>query len=231
VRQNARARRNLEGDAMKITAAAALLLLSCSVVCAQSASPERQVRGNSVVSERNPAVRIELPEQARYMGAHRWTLYDVADCEVHVFIEADETKRVQRLYWIQFEGYIPSRPDLQYDYSENGKTDFAGRQFFVNASFSEPNRTPRTGSDLEQVQRLIRSNGYTLPAHSINVRLVNLFENDRRELMIIYAEDMKPTGFTPADLNAGGAAEKEWPRIERQLLENARARIALEWAR
>ncbi len=215
---------------MKITlAAAAVVLLSCTLACAQSATPERQVKGQTVRSERHPAVHIRLPAQARYVGAYRWTLYDVADCELHVFVEADETKKVQRLYWIQFEGYIPSRPDLQYDYSKDAITELAGRKFFANASFGEPNRKPRSGSDLEQVQRLIRTSGYTLPDHSINVRLVNLFEGNRKELMIIYAEDMKPTGFTPEELKSGGRAEEQWPEIQRQLLENAKARIALDW--
>jgi hypothetical protein len=210
--------------------AAAILMYLAGLACAQSASPERQVSGNSIRSDRDPAVRIELPASARHVGAHRWTLYDVADCELHVFVEADESKRVQRLYWIQFEGYVPSRPELKYDYSENATTDFDGRPFFVNANAGEPNRKPRAGSDLEQVQQLIQANGYTLPDHAINVRLVNLFDGDRKELMIIYAEDLAPRGFTAADLQPGGKAEKEWRGIERQLVENARARIALEWA-
>jgi hypothetical protein len=213
----------------KVSAGAACLLLSCNVVCAQSAIPERQVRGNTLLSERDPGVRIALPEQARHAGAHRWTLYDVADCEVHVFVEADELKNVQRLYWIQFEGYIPSNPDLHYDYSRSGTTKFAGRDFFVDADFAEGNRKARPGSDLEHVQRLIHTNGYTLPDHMINVRLVNLFEQNRKELMIIYAEDMKPTGLTPAELQVEGNAEKQWPAIERKLIENAKASIAIEW--
>jgi hypothetical protein len=211
------------------SAAAAILLLGAGLADAESASPEREVRGTAIRSDRDPAVRIELPASARYVGGHRWTLYDVADCELHLFVEADESKRVQRLYWIQFEGYIPSRPELKYDYSENAKADFAGRPFFVNVSAGEPNRTPRAGSDLEQVQQLIRANAYTLPDHSINVRFVNLFDGDRKELMIIYAEDLGPTGFTSADLNAGGRAERERPAIERKLIENAKARIALHW--
>ena len=222
---------HLKGErAMRITlAAAAVLLFLPSLACAQVTNPERQVKGQTVLSERHPAVHIKLPAQAQYVGAHRWTLYDVADCELHVFVEADETKRVQRLYWIQFEAFVPTRPELTYDYSKDAITQIAGREFFLNANFGEPSRKPRTGSDLEQVQRLIRTNGYTLPDHWMNVRLVNLFEERRKELMIIYAEDMKPTGLTPADLKAGGGGEKQWPEIQDELLENAKARINLEW--
>ena len=215
---------------MKIILAVAAVVLSCNLAYAQSATLERHVEGHTVLSERDPVVQIKLPAQARYVGAHRWTLYDIADCELHLFVEADESKKVQRLYWIQFEGYIASRPELHYDYSSDAITEFAGRPFHVNSSISDPNRKPRPGSDFEQVQKLIHENGYRLGDRSINVRLVNLFDDGRKELMIIYAEDMKPTGLTPDDLQAGGSAEKQWPEIQRQLLENAKARISLDWS-
>ena len=38
-------------------------------------------------------------------------------CEVSVsFVEADARKNVQRLYWVQFEGYLPTKPDLHHQY-------------------------------------------------------------------------------------------------------------------
>lgn len=213
---------------MKLTAAvlAALLLPTLD---AHAATPERQVRDNVIVSARDPAVRIELPAGARYVGASRWTLYDVADCELHVFIEADELKRVQRLYWIQFEGFIPSRPELHYDYSDNAATQFAGRTFFVNANPDYPNGTVKPGSDFEAVRKLVRSNGYSLHDDSVNVRLVNLFADKRKELMFIYAENLEPLGFTSDELMAGGRAEKQWPEVRRQIEENAKNRIKVEW--
>src|ERR1700759_2394457 len=83
---------------------------------AQSPQPERKVSGNVVTSERDPKVRIELPRTVQYAGADRWVLYDIADCELHAFVEADKDKNVQRLYWIQFEGYVPTRPELHHTY-------------------------------------------------------------------------------------------------------------------
>ncbi len=74
--------------------------------------PTRSVEASTLTSERDPSVRIELPKQVRYVGADRWILYGIADAEIHVFVEADERKHVRRLYWIQFEGYLPTRPEL-----------------------------------------------------------------------------------------------------------------------
>ena len=36
--------------------------------------------------------------------------------------------------------------------------------------------------------------------------------------MIIYAEDLAPTGFTAADLQKGGKARNQWPAIEKGLI-------------
>jgi hypothetical protein len=70
----------------------------------------------SVTSERDPKVRIQLPKSAQYVGADRWVLYGIADCELHAFVDADRQKNVQRLYWVQFEGYLPTKPELKHKY-------------------------------------------------------------------------------------------------------------------
>jgi hypothetical protein len=75
-----------------------LFFLCGATLMAQTAPPERKVLGNVVTSERDPAVRIELPKTAQYVGADRWLLYGIADCELHAFVEADAQKNVQRLY-------------------------------------------------------------------------------------------------------------------------------------
>jgi hypothetical protein len=80
------------------------------------AGPERKVEGNVITSERDPTVRIILPTSVQYLGAERWVLYDMADCELHAFVEADPQKWIQRLYWVQFEGYLPTRPELKHTY-------------------------------------------------------------------------------------------------------------------
>ncbi len=207
----------------------AALLAICGSAIAADLEPERQVEDNVLISASDPSVRITLPTQAQHVGAHRWVLYDVADCEVHVFVEADENKKVERLYWIQFEGYIPSKPDLRYDYSKDEPITIGGRQFFARPAFGESQKKGKPGSDLETVQRLLRENGYTLPDHTVNTRLVHLFDDRRKELMIIYAEDMAPLGVTSPDLRSGGSQEARWPEVSKQVVKSAQSRIELEW--
>jgi hypothetical protein len=67
-----------------------------------------------------------------------------------------------------------------------------------------------------------------MPANAMCVRLVHLLdEAKRKELMIIYSEDLGPTGFSAVDLNKGGKAHDQWPTLEKGLIEKAQEKIVL----
>ena len=191
--------------------------------------PTRSVQANTLTSERDPSVRIELPKQVRYVGADRWILYGVADCELHVFVEADERKHVKRLYWIQFEGYLPTRPELRYNPSPSETLTIAGMDFFIRTRFGPTADTPRAGSDTEHVQVLLQSNGYTLPPEMMNARFIHyLDEPKRQELMLIYSEDLSSTGFTASQLVSGGVAQPQWAAISESLVQRANKNISVK---
>ena len=205
-----------------------ITLLSCTALSRENTKPERQVQANVLTSKRDPKIRIELPKSARYVGAVRWPLFGVADCEVHVFVVANTQKVVQRLYWLQFEAYLPSRPELHYGYPFTKTETLSGMLFDVRARFGASSDTPKPGSDLEHVHALLRAKGYQLPEAMMNVRLVHLLdEQKRKELMIIYAEDLYPTGFTTNDLLPGGKRSGQWPSLETSLIQRAKKALAL----
>jgi hypothetical protein len=204
------------------------LILFCANLTAQAQAPERKVDRNLITSERDPKVRIELPKTAQYVGADGWVLYDVADCELHAFVEADAHQNVQRLYWVQFEGYVPSRPELKYQYDSQRHTNIGGMDFYVDTWVRAKDAPTRPGSDREHIEALIRAKGYKMPAGMMSVRLVHLLdEQKRKELMIIYGEDVKPAGLTAADLDESGKAHDRWPAIENGLIERALKKIAV----
>ena len=61
------------------------------------------------------------------------------------------------------------------------------------------------------------------------VRLVHLLdEQKRKELMIIYGEDLAPTGLAAAELKKGGKAYDQWAAIEKSLMERAEKKIKIE---
>jgi len=198
-------------------------------VASQTAVPERKVERNAIYSARDPNVRVQFPLSAQYLGADRWNLYDIADCELHAFVDSDAQKSVQRLYWVQFEGYLPSKPDLAHQYDSPRHTTIGGLDFYVDTWVRPKDAKTQKGSDRQHIEELIRSKDFNMPAGMMYVRLVHLLdERKRKELMIIYGEDLAPTGFSAADLSQGGKAFGQWPAIEKGLLERAEKKIAIQ---
>ncbi|MBV8832701.1 MAG: hypothetical protein JO108_26160 [Acidobacteriaceae bacterium] len=213
-----------DGSAARIAIAS---LAGISLI-AQIRVPERTVTGTVISSERDPKIRIELPATAHYIGADRWPLYDIADCELHAFVETGTNKIVRRLYWIQFEQYLPTRPDLHHTYDSLRTATLGGMSFYVDTWARPANAPTRPGSDVEHMRGLVRAKGYSLPGSMMSVRLVHLLDDaKRKELMIIYSEDLSPTGFTADDLSPSGRARNHWPEIDKALLYRALAQVKI----
>jgi hypothetical protein len=207
----------------------ALLVLATPAPAADK-TPDRVVHGSTITSDHDPVVAIHLPRQANYLGAARWDLYGICDAELHVFVEADEHKHVQRLYWVQFEHYLPDN-NHTYNYPFTEKLALGGREFDVTTNF-RPTLTPpaRAGSDRERVLQLVQQAGYQLPPETMSVRLVHLLDDTKRqELMFIYAEDLSLSGTSVGALQAAGG-EAKWPELRAALIQRAAQRIQLEFA-
>lgn len=217
---------------LRMTAAPPVLVVSLltfsTFLAAQGAAPERKVAGHAIISELNPSIRIELPQTAVYVGGDRFVLYGIADCELHAFVEADTHRNIERLYWVQFEAYLPSNPGLHHTYDSPRHATIAGWDFYVDTWVRAAGEKTTPGSDLEHIQALVRAKAYRLPAGMMSVRLVHLLDKaKRKELMIIYSEDVAPTGFTAADLQSGGKAHDRWPAIEKGLIERAKENVRI----
>lgn len=193
---------------------AALLAIGCvSVTAAETPvaapetpaaqPPEAQVRGRSVFHPRE-GLTVRVPAKAVYLGAERFPLFGVADCEIHLFVEAGPDRRVRRLYWVHFESYLPSQPDSHFTYGDiDRRMELLGGFTWVRGSLMDTTRPPRrAGSDTEHVRAMIARAGYTLPPYLASARLVRLLDDPkgtgygRRELMLIHAEDLAELGVT-----------------------------------
>ena len=203
------------------------LLLCVALLAEEQNTPERKIQQTVLTSAQKPSVRIQLPTQARYLGADRWVLYGVADCELHIWIEANQDKLVTKLYWVQFESFLPSKPEARYKYPFTRTENIGGFEFDVRARFG-PFTPTKPGSDADHVWKLIERAGYKLPPDMMNVRFVHLPDEQKRsELMIIYAEDLKGAGFTSADLEPGGKGSDQWATLEQALIERGAKTLKL----
>jgi hypothetical protein len=85
------------------------------------------------------------------------------------------------------------------------------------------------GSDREHIEAMVRAKGYRMPEAMMYVRLVHLLdEAKRKELMIIYGENLASTGFTAVELSDGGKSHDRWPAIADTLLERFEKRVMIE---
>lgn len=169
-----------------------------------AAAAARSVTGQVLTSTALPTVRLEFDEQFKYVGQQSFVLYGVAHAEQHFFVDADAERRIKRLYWIQFEGYLPSNSH-SYQYKINKQVNLGGLTFIADtfARSSVGTGKDRPDSDLGKAEALLESKGYRIERNSLVLqRLVHLIGAARRdELMIIYVEDLGEP-VTAADLNA-----------------------------
>ena len=204
------------------------LMALSTCVTAEVKTPERTVHENVITSKHDPKGHVRLPTSARYVGADRWVLFGMADCELHAFVEPDDRHSVQRLYWVQFEGYLPTKPHLHHRYDSPRHATIGDMDFYVDTWIRAADEKTTAGSDSEHINALIARQGHKMPAAMMCVRLVHLLDKEKRkELMIIYAEDLAPTGLGAADLRKGGRAYDQWPHIEKGLVERAKNKIKI----
>ena len=76
--------------------------------------------------------------------------------------------------------------------------------------------------------------GYAVPAETMNVRLVQMLDDPggtgkgRDELMLIYSEDLAPTGKSYSELVRDGATTAAWDPLEAPLIARAAAAFRVE---
>ena len=190
----------------------------------------RTAKGDTLSSLPLPKIKLKFDKAFKYVGGHTFILYDVARAEQHFFVDADKNKNVSRMYWIQFEGYLPSNTHA-YDYQSPKAVNIGGLNFFADAYARKvvPGQG-RPDSDSNKAREFLESKGYKIASEEVMMqRLVNMVTPDNRtELMIIYLEVLTPTGYKAEDLNDGGKAAGKWAEISAGLLERAQKGMKIQ---
>ncbi len=190
-----------------------------------AATPARSVVDNTVVSPRDPAVKVKLTDSVHYVGTDRFVFtkpelgaFDAA--ELFAFADAGKDGRIRKYIWVQFEGYLPGHPDLHFTYDSPKHVTIGGLDFYEDIGVVSP-KPLKPGTDSAHFYKLLASHGYER-GDLMWVRLVHLLDaTKRKELMIIYAESLAPTGYTAQQLDQGGSAHSKWAAIAAALSRRA----------
>ena len=215
---------------MRKTLATMFILVALSAIATDRILAQtRPVRGQILISTQLPSVSLEFAKPFKYVGGHSFVLYEVANAEQHFFVDADKDGRIKRMYWVQFEGYLPSNSHV-YDYQASKVVNIGGLEFIADASARNLKANPgRPDSDGNRARAFLTSKGYRLGSDDVlTQRLVHLADQEKRnELMIIYLEDLSARKLTAADFAPGGKAADEWKGISKGLLERATKNLKL----
>lgn len=185
--------------------------------------PTRSVQGQVLSSTGMPAIRLKFNQDFKYIGSQDFILYDVARAEQHFFVDADKQGRIRRLYWVQFEGYLPSNTNT-YRYKANKTVNIGGFDFIADSYARNTKTNPgRADSDGSRARAYLEKQGYHMMSDEVlSQRLVHLVDEEKRnELMIIYLEAMSGVGISAADFAPGGSAAARWEVVAKGLLERA----------
>lgn len=189
----------------------------------------RIVHNNLLVSESLPAAKFRVDPRFTYIGSTSFILYELAHAEQHHFVVADAGKRVERLLWFQFEGYLDTN-EHTYRYPPMEAMTINGLTFLHDADVLniEEDYRERPTSDSAHVVDFLNAQGYTLGGDAMFKRMVWLDESLRDELMIIYSEDLSRTGFQLTDLRQGDSHTDKWGPASAALHERALASFSVE---
>src|SRR5690348_15069359 len=150
-----------------------LLAVFAGLAVAAPEPMDRAVSGHAIISAHDPKVQIELPLSAVYVGSSHWVMQRYFDdVELHAFVEADAAKRVQRLYWVQFEAYLPSHPEYHHTYDSKRHVTIGGLDFLVDTWVETTVPTDEPDSDSAMLQALVAGKGYRFPPSMMSVRFV-----------------------------------------------------------
>jgi hypothetical protein len=185
---------------------AALLAVASVAVTIEAQATPYTVTSGRVVSAMQPTIRLDVDTSLAYVGSQRWILYDVARAEQHLFVQKVGND-VRRVLWVQFEEYIPSS-NGKYDYSKSKPISAFGRELRTDKElWTVPTTEARPESDGAHARQLLRDHGITLPAHMLYERFIYLPDSTRRrELMVIYAEDVRAVGVDVSALEGSPEA-------------------------
>lgn len=171
-------------------------LLWSSFAIAQSIKAEanqlRRVKRQVLTSTYLPSIRVRFERRFKYIGSQKFILYERAQVEQYFFVDADKQRRIQRMYMVQFEGYLPE-VNASYDYPLTKTINLGGQTYLVNAE-SIPSvsaalkQNPQ--SDVAHAASFLESKGYRVSESIMFQRFVRLVEEAKRhEFILLYVED------------------------------------------
>ena len=173
---------------------------------------ERQVIDNVIISEDTPSIKIKVDDEFAFVGKFDFEIIasseeypedligkPIASGERLVFLKSDQEQSVEKLFIVQFEGFLPEN-DLIYNYDFSKAESIGSNKYRHNTwiydarSMAEQNPSNEGAKTI----KFIEDKGFTLQDYFMMSRFVGLASEDRKNEIIIFYQEMltKTTGLT-----------------------------------
>jgi hypothetical protein len=182
----------------------------------------RSVTDHILSSQALPKISIEVDPSFIYMGGPAFILYGKAFAEQHLFVVTGDDRRIERILWFQFEGFLQDNAHT-YNYDASELLQIAGYPFLHDTYLLDraESMRQRPDSDGAQAGSFLLDKGCRWDGDTLVKRMVWLDPAKRNELMIIYSEDLVLSGYQIGDLKEGGSAAAKWPALAQAFSERA----------
>ncbi len=187
----------------------------------QSGGAEETFQGNSIVrsvtnnvltSDSLPKIKIKVDKEFKYIGKFDFEIIassdeypddmigkPVATGERLVFALADEENRIEKLFIVQFEGFL-STNDFMYNYNFDN-ADFIGKNKYRHNTWYYDGKVSIKENPLGEwakTESFLKEKNLVLEDHLMMSRFVGLASEDRKNEVIIFYHEMlkKSTGYS-----------------------------------
>lgn len=187
-----------------------------------SENPNQYMSEGILISRAEPSLAIDVVDDFEFVGRHPFAIRQVAAGERFVFVKA-ETRRIQKLLIVQFEGFLPGVDDF-YRYDLTGKPIVAGLPFRSNGYAFNIVESAAANPESESAATypFLEDKGFSVPDELMMWRSLTVADKARRkEMIIFYLEDVKAAGLALANLYVDDAATEVWIGIQEGLEKKA----------
>ncbi|HVM94618.1 MAG TPA: hypothetical protein VMT67_17480 [Terriglobales bacterium] len=199
----------------------ALCIILQFYIVQSAPAQDSRVEGHTFISPDNPKLQITIDEKFNYLGSLPFAIGNAAAGYRFIFVDAGADKRVQRMFVIQQEGFLPSSNDT-YKYPIVDPVRLGTSEYRHSVSIVDDDEEVRQspGAEAGLTRRFLESRGYKLNAALVMSRFARPSDPARKHEIILFCfEDLARYGHAIADfLENSQSAEKQ--RVKKVVDEN-----------
>lgn len=194
------------------------------------AQETRRVVGNTIVSDKLPAIKVQVDKAFKYLGKFDFVIGAIAKGERFVFVEATRKKRIKRLFIAQFEQILPTSQEI-YRYNFD-KAILLGEHRFRHNTFAfsgaEAKRENPKG-EASLTADFLAAKGFRLEDELMSSRFLTVPDQAKKnEMILFYIENISKTGRRLADLYVGDEETVVWKAITSGLKDRSSAAFKIK---